>query len=386
MTHDLSTQSNAATADEQQAQWPTATRYMAAAFLIIGLAVLLLFLVPVISTVALGFIFAFLMYLLVRALVKHTHMRYPLAVVLLYVLLLVLSIVLWIAVYSLLHNNAGELSAGLQEVTAELETHETAIRQLMADMGASAGAWLAETLGSLVNGVLGLLGVVAGGYFFSFLLLLAMGKAGGSLSGWVRPRYRREATLLLTKLDHIWQGYMASQVVYGIALGVLSFFQYALLGVPYPFVMAAITGYVSLIPTVGGLLASVIVAIPCLLLGSTVLTDMSNLTFALLVLGINIASMADLTEGLSGLWEFNDAGNLTIATIGNDLILRGTGQQVPSQSEIAGVGGSDVAVAIGPGSYYQCAHGIPANGGSASWVNEYTLLFDVNFTLTPVSE
>jgi predicted PurR-regulated permease PerM len=261
---------------------------MAAAFLVIGIAVLLLFLVPVISTVALGFIFAFLIYLLVRALVEHTHIRYPLAVVLLYVLLLVLSIVLWIAVYSVLHNNAGELSAGLQAVTAELETHETAIRQLIADMGASAGAWLAETLGSVVSGVLGLLGVVAGGYFFSFLLLLAMGNARGSLSGWVRPRHRLEATLLLTKLDHIWVGYMASQVVYGVALGVLSFFQYALLGVPYPFVMAVITGYVSLIPTIGGLLASAIVAIPCLLLGSTVLTDMSNVTFALLVLGINV--------------------------------------------------------------------------------------------------
>jgi predicted PurR-regulated permease PerM len=122
---------------------------------------------------------------------------------------------------------------------------------------------------------------------FSFLLL-AMGNARGTLSGWVPSGSRRETTLLLTKLDHIWVGYMASQVIYGLALGVFSYFQYALLGVPYPFAMAVITGVFSLIPTIGGFLDSLIVAVPCLLLGSTVLTGMSNLTFALLVWGINI--------------------------------------------------------------------------------------------------
>jgi predicted PurR-regulated permease PerM len=161
---------------------------------------------------------------------------------------------------------------------AAVETHENAIKQLIADLGASAGAWLAATLESLVSGALGLIGLAAGALFFSFLLLLAMGKAQGRLSGWVPSRYRRETTLLLTKLDHIWVGYMSSQVVYGAALAVF----------PYPFVMAVLTCFISLIPTIGGLLASVIGAIPCLLLGSTVFTDMSNLTFALLVLLINV--------------------------------------------------------------------------------------------------
>jgi predicted PurR-regulated permease PerM len=287
MSHASPPQSSAASG-EQPAQWATATRYVAAAFLILAIGVLLVFLVPVISTVALGFIFAFLMYLPVRALLKHTHMRYPLAVVLLYLLLIILLVLLGIAGYSLFHKNAGNLSADLEAASAGLETHKDAIRQLIADLGASAGAWLAGTLGSLVGGVLGLIGLAAGALFFSFLLLLAMGNAQGTLSGWVPSRYRREATLLLTKLDGIWVGYMVAQVIYGVALGVFSFFEYALIGVPSPFVMAVLTGFISLIPTIGGLLASVIVAIPCLLLGSTVLTDMPNLTFALLVLGINV--------------------------------------------------------------------------------------------------
>jgi len=288
MSNDLSLQSSAAAASDQPAQWPTATRYMAAAFLIIAIGILLVFAVPVISMVALGFIFAFLMYLLIRALVERTHMRYSQAAILLYLLLVVLIALLGIAGYSLFHKHAGNLSADLHAAIANLETHDNAIKKLITDLGASGGVWLAETLGSLVGGVLGTLGVAAGALFFSFLLLLAMGNARGTLSGWVPSGSRRETTLLLTKLDHIWVGYMASQVIYGLALGVFSYFQYALLGVPYPFVMAVITGVFSLIPTIGGFLDSLIVAVPCLLLGSTVLTGMSNLTFALLVWGINI--------------------------------------------------------------------------------------------------
>ena len=71
-------------------------------------------------------------------------------------------------------------------------------------------------------------------------------------------------------------------------MGTFSFFEYAVLGVPFPFVMAFVTGFVSLIPSIGGLLATLIVAIPYLLLGSTVFVDMPNEVFALLVMVINV--------------------------------------------------------------------------------------------------
>jgi hypothetical protein len=100
----------------------------------------------------------------------------------------------------------------------------------------------------------------------------------------------------------------------------------------------------------------------------------NRIAFLVLVLAVTTVAQATLADGLKGLWEFNDPGNLTKATIGNDLILNGTGQ-----SAVAGVGGSDGAVGVEKGTYYQAEHGIPANGGSASWVNEFTLLFDVMY-------
>ena len=99
---------------------------------------------------------------------------------------------------------------------------------------------------------------------------------------------------------------------------------------------------------------------------------MNKLLVLTLVLGMAVAAPAQITAGLKDLWEFNDAGDLTKATVGNDLILNGTGQ-----SAVAGIDGSDGAVAVELGTYYQSEHGIGANGGSASWVNEFTLLFDV---------
>jgi predicted PurR-regulated permease PerM len=261
---------------------------MAAAFLIVAIAVLLLFLVPVIDTVALGFIIAFLMYLPIRALIRRSSIGYSLAVILLYLLLVVIIVVIGITAFSVFTKQSGALSAALETAIAEIEVNEDALDQLLARVGTSAGAWLAETLASTVSGVLELLGVVLAGLFFSLLLLLAMGNAKGALAGWVTPRSERESTLMLMKLDRVWVGYMVAQVIYGTALAIFSFVEYTLLGVPFPFVMAVLTGLISLIPTIGGLLASLIVAIPCLLLGSTVFTDMSNLTFALLVLAINV--------------------------------------------------------------------------------------------------
>ncbi len=72
---------------------------------------------------------------------------------------------------------------------------------------------------------------------------------------------------------------------------------------------------------------------------------------------------------LVGFWEFDDALNLTTATIGNNLTLSGSDAAVPGPSA------GDGATRIGAGSHYVCDHGIAANGGG-SFVNEYTLLVD----------
>jgi hypothetical protein len=70
-----------------------------------------------------------------------------------------------------------------------------------------------------------------------------------------------------------------------------------------------------------------------------------------------------------GLWTFENSINRLQADVGNDLVLQGT------HTNIVGPGGTG-AVNIGVGSYYHCYHDIPANGGSTTWVNEYSLAID----------
>ncbi|MEN8126950.1 MAG: DNRLRE domain-containing protein [Planctomycetota bacterium] len=75
-----------------------------------------------------------------------------------------------------------------------------------------------------------------------------------------------------------------------------------------------------------------------------------------------------------GQWTFDNAGDLTQATVGSDLTLVG------SHSATAGIDGGDGAASIGVGSYYNCSHGIAANGGG-SFVNEWSLLVDFKYPI-----
>lgn len=72
---------------------------------------------------------------------------------------------------------------------------------------------------------------------------------------------------------------------------------------------------------------------------------------------------------LAGYWKFQNVSDLTRATVGNDLILKGTHQWVQ------GAYYGDTAVMIDTGSFYRCNHQIAPNGGGDS-VNRYSLMFD----------
>ncbi|MDD3686421.1 MAG: hypothetical protein PHE56_06610 [Bacteroidales bacterium] len=81
--------------------------------------------------------------------------------------------------------------------------------------------------------------------------------------------------------------------------------------------------------------------------------------------------------GLSGLWEFGNSGDLTVATLGTALVLTG------SQAAVAGSNVSDNAIRIGTGSYLTCYHNIAGNGGGTE-VNEYSMVFD--FKVSNISQ
>ena len=74
-------------------------------------------------------------------------------------------------------------------------------------------------------------------------------------------------------------------------------------------------------------------------------------------------------SSLVGLWDFDNTSQVLEANVGNDLVLHG------SHTPISGPEDGDLAINIGPGSYYTCYHDIAGNGGGSE-VNEYSMVFD----------
>jgi len=76
----------------------------------------------------------------------------------------------------------------------------------------------------------------------------------------------------------------------------------------------------------------------------------------------------------NGLWEFDQDVEPTLATIGSDLVKTGAGFAAH-----AGTGGADRAQQVELASHFIVTHGVPAGTGGGAKVNEYSLLYDVNF-------
>ena len=67
--------------------------------------------------------------------------------------------------------------------------------------------------------------------------------------------YQREFALIVHKMVHVWNAFFRGQVLIGFAIGVLTFIQLSWMGISNAFILAVITGTISLIPTVGGIIA-----------------------------------------------------------------------------------------------------------------------------------
>jgi len=308
MTEELQATPAPAAQDQGSPAWPSPARYIGLVVLLLGAVLVPLLLRPISAQIFLGFLIGFLMYQYLAALMRYTGVRYGLAVLVTYVVIALICVVLLINIVPVFVQGLGSLSTAIEaaeaEVRAELaaqaepvspeltlqalsEQLSTGLSQLSADGGAWASR-LAQGLVSVLGNLISLGSVVVSALLFSFFLMLDLARGQGALKGWVPPRYHREAGLLLLSLDRIWGGYLTAQIIYALVLTAGSWLQYTLMGVPFPVVLAVVNGTLSLIPTIGGLIGSLVVAVPCALLGSTVWPDMNPLVFALLVMLVNV--------------------------------------------------------------------------------------------------
>jgi predicted PurR-regulated permease PerM len=146
-----------------------------------------------------------------------------------------------------------------------------------------------ETLASAIGGIAGFVSTILMALFLSLLVLLDLPNLERALSRWIPPAYHRESTLLIHQIGYVWNGFFRGQALIAFILTLLTWLQLTLMGVQNAVAVAVFCGVISLIPTLGGILALVPIAAISLLQGSTVFTGLSNGTFAILVVIVNLA-------------------------------------------------------------------------------------------------
>ncbi len=152
-------------------------------------------------------------------------------------------------------NNSDWLPPGIREgINRSIAALEREIEERIADA--------IRNIGSMVNAVF----VVAIIPFLSFYMLKDMDVFERAALHYV-PRSRRKAVVRLLKdIDQALGSYIRGQFIVSLCVGVLAYIGYALIGMPYPLLMASFVALFDIIPYLGPFLG----ALPALVMASTI--------------------------------------------------------------------------------------------------------------------
>ncbi len=313
------------TPSDYQPQWTAWARQFVTITLVIAAVFVLTLLTPVIQILIMTFLLAFLLYVPAAFIARETRLNFAGGVLVVYLFLglfIVLLLVLFVpqliqainsfssdlrAAYDTFREYLTNYTAGSEIIDLfgaqiDLDALITPLRDLV--LGTSVGtaslpgqapldlgqavSFASETLGSLVGAVSGLFSTLFLALFLALLILLDLPNYQNRLLSALPGLHRREVLLLLNKINRVWTGFFRGQLTLGIIIGVLTWVQLMFMGVSQPVTIAIIVAFISLIPSIGGILALVPLALSPLLQGSTVFVDMPNWTFALLVVVVNL--------------------------------------------------------------------------------------------------
>lgn len=280
-------------------EWPRLARYAAAAALVALAVAILLFIWPVASIIVTGAVIALLTGRAARWLAARFRVQPTRAVLIVYVALILLLILLALTAFPWVVRTLEVLVAALRAegeapapttatgaaLTTRLELIFTT--EQIQRLAQVVTGWVIRLLAFLLANVARLVYVLALGLFLGFLIQMDLGGRAVRLFDRLPAAHARELRLLRSELIPLWTRFVGASLIFAGLVGIGSLIEFILLGVPFPFLMALLTALITPIPSIGGLLSSIIVAVPCLVLGSTRFPEMDPLTFALIVWLLN---------------------------------------------------------------------------------------------------
>lgn len=280
-------------------EWPRIARYVAGGALVALVVLAIIFIRPVASVIATGALIAVVTGYAARWLIARTRLRLIPAVIIVYAALIALIVLLAVTIFPWVVRGLEVLLAALRSegaAGASVPPAGAALGQQLElifttaqiqRLAYAAVDWvitlLTFLLGSVARGVY----VLGLGLFLSLLIHLDLGGRGLRLFDRLPPPHRREVRLLWGELWPLWTRFVGASLIFAGIVGVGSLIQFVVVGVPFPFLMALLTALITPIPSIGGLLSSLIVGVVCLAFGSTRFPEMSPLVFAGLVWAVN---------------------------------------------------------------------------------------------------
>jgi predicted PurR-regulated permease PerM len=306
-------------------QWSAWARQFVTISLVIAAVFVLTLLTPVIQILIMTFLLAFLLYVPAQFIARETRLNFTGGVLVVYLFIGLFIVLLLVLFVPQLLQAINDFSINLRETYATFRTSLTSympgdvvwdifgaqidldavitpLRDLLLGSGTGTASLPGQapldvgravsiastTVGSMVGAISGLFTTLFLALFLGFLILVDLPNYQHRVFGAVPSAHRREVLLLLFKINRVWIGFFRGQLTLGILIGVLTWVQLLLMGVAQPVTIAIIVAFISLIPSIGGILALVPLAMSPLLQGSSVFPDLPNGTFAILVVVVNL--------------------------------------------------------------------------------------------------
>ncbi|HVU09630.1 MAG TPA: AI-2E family transporter [Phototrophicaceae bacterium] len=327
-----------------QPQFSLWVRQLLTVLLIIVGLYLLILIAPVLPMLTVAFLIAFVMFIPSRALARRTPIPYAISVIMLYMLLIIVMVLGMLLVIPSLLAGINSLIASLLQgyndfvvslqalrpqdavinilgisinlsdpvrtaqsvllngtlprttgflvpptvqTTTSGSAQQVALGSILNQILPLFGS-VSQTVTSAITGITGVIGSFLLALFVSFLVLLDIPVTQNMLSRQIPVAYHREFALLVNRIVHVWNGFFRGQVLIGFAIGVLTFIQLSWMGISNTFILAVIVGTISLIPTIGGIIALIPLSLIPLITGSQTFPEVPHGILALLVVGINL--------------------------------------------------------------------------------------------------
>ncbi len=233
--------------------------------------ILSLFSVIIVPLMLAGF-FYYLLRPLIDTLEKYKLNR-SLAIIIVYVVILVLLFAFIIGVWPSLRtqlvnfvDNMPNLIASLNQQLLKLEDNEFLSALIPAD--ANPASTLTDYLNKgftlLTNYVSGLLSFVSNFaiILFTFPIMLFYmlkegGKFGRKIVSFFPKKYREERTTMMTEIDSALSGFIVGRVLVNLALGVLMYIGFLIIGLQYALLLTVIAVVMNFVPFIGAILSSI---------------------------------------------------------------------------------------------------------------------------------